>query len=146
MQLADVFEKFVRTCLKYFGLDPCHYFNSLGLSWDAMLKMTGVKLEKISYIDKYLFIQKELRGGISYIAKRYAKANNKYMNDYDPKKQSTSISYLDMNNLYGWAMSGYLPYCKFEWLRNVDEFYVMSINEKSSIGFLLEVDLKYPDL
>ena len=85
MQLADVFEKFFRTCLKYFGLDPCHYFNSLGLSWDAMLKMTGVKLEKISYIDKYLFIQKELRGGISYIAKRYAKANNKYMNDYDPK-------------------------------------------------------------
>ena len=60
--------------------------------------MTGVKLEKISDIDKYLFIEKGLRGGISYISKRYAKANNKYMNDYDPKKQSTFISYLDMNN------------------------------------------------
>ena len=70
--LADVFEKFIDTCLKYYGLDPCHYFSSPGLSWDAMLKMTGVKLEKMSDIDKYLFIEKGLRGGISYIAKRYA--------------------------------------------------------------------------
>ena len=44
--LADVFEKFIDTCLKFYGLDPCHYFSSPGLSWDAMLKMTGVKLEK----------------------------------------------------------------------------------------------------
>ena len=62
-----------------------------------MVKMTGVKLEKISDIDKYLFIEKGLRGGISYIAKGYAKANNKYMNDYDSKKPSTFITYLDMN-------------------------------------------------
>ena len=110
-----------------------------------MLKMTGLKLEKISDIDKYLFIEKGLSGGISYIAKRYAKANNKYMNDYDPKKQSTFISYLDMNNLYGWAMSEYLSYEGFKWLKNVDEFDVMSINEKGPIGYLLEVDLKYPD-
>ena len=75
-----------------------------------MLKITGVKLETISDTDKYLFIEKGLRGGISYIAKRYAKANNKYMNDYDPKNPSTLISYLDMNNLYGWAMSEYHPY------------------------------------
>ena len=99
LQLADVFEKFVSTCLKYYDL--CHYFSSPGLSWDAMLKMTGVELEKISDIDKYLFIEKGLRGGISYIAKRYAKANNKYMNDYDPKKQSTFISYLDIIYMVG---------------------------------------------
>ena len=66
--LADVFEKFIETCLKLYGLDPCHYFSSPGLSWDAMLKMTSVKLEKISDIGKYLFIEKGLRGGISYIA------------------------------------------------------------------------------
>ena len=66
--------------------------------------MTGVKLEKISDIDKYLFVEKGLRGGISYIAERYAKANNKYMNDYDPKKLLKFISYLEMNNLYGWEM------------------------------------------
>ena len=79
MLLADVFEKFIDTCLKY-GLDLCHYFSAPGLSWDEMLKMTGVKLETISDIDKYLFIEKELKGWISYTAKRYAKGNNKYMN------------------------------------------------------------------
>ena len=143
--LTDVFKKFIKTCLKYYKLDPCHYFSSPGLSWDAMLKMTGVKLEKISDLGKYLFIEKGLRGGISYISKRYAKANNKHMNDYDPKKPSTFISYLDMNNLYGWAMSEYLPYGEFEWLENVDKLDVMSLNEKSEIGYFLEVDLEYPD-
>ena len=85
--LADVFEKFIDTCLKFYGLDPCHYFNSPGLSWDAMLKMSTVKLDKMSDIDKQSFIEKGLNGGISYIAKRYAKANNKYMKDYDPKNR-----------------------------------------------------------
>ena len=70
-----------------------------------MLKMTGIKLEKLSDTDMNLFIEKGTRGGIFYIAKRYAKANNKYMNDYDPEKPSTFITYLDKNNLYGWAMS-----------------------------------------
>ena len=77
--LADVFEKFISTCKKHYELDPCHYFSSPGLSWDVMLKITDVKLEKISDIDKYLFIEKGSRGGVSYIAKRYAKANNKYI-------------------------------------------------------------------
>ena len=80
--LEDVFEKFIGTCLKYYGLDPCHYFSSPRLSWEAMLKMAGVKLEQISDIHKYLFIEKGLRGGISYIAKTYAKASNKYINNY----------------------------------------------------------------
>ena len=110
-----------------------------------MLKMTGVRLEKIVDIDMYLFIEKGLRGEISYIAKRYAKANNKYMKDYDPKKPSKFITYLDMNNLYGWAMSGYLPYGGFKWLKNVEGFDVNSISEESPIGYILEVDLEYPD-
>ena len=110
-----------------------------------MLKMTNVKLEKISDIEKHLFIEKGQRGGISYIAKRYAKANNKYMNDYDPKKQSTFITYLDKNNLYSWAMSQYLPYFEFELLKNINRFDVYSISEKSEIGYFLEVDLEYPD-
>ena len=93
--LTDVFQKFIETCLEYYELDPCHYFSSPESSWDAMLKITGVKLEKISDIDKYLFIEKGSRGGISYIARRYAKGNNKYMSDYDPEKPSTFITYLD---------------------------------------------------
>ena len=100
MLSVDVLEKFIATCLKFYGLDPCHYFSSPGLSWDAMLKTTDVELENISDTE-YLFIGKGLRGRISYIAKRYAKANNKYMNNYDPKKLSTFISYLDMNSLFG---------------------------------------------
>ena len=71
--LADVFEKFIKTCLDYYGLDPCHYFSSPGLSWDAMLKMSGVELDLISDIDMHLFVEKGMRGGISYIAKRHSK-------------------------------------------------------------------------
>ena len=74
--LADVFETFIDTCVTFYGIDPCHYFSSPGLSWDAMLKMTGMKLKKIVDIEMYLFIEKKLRGGISQIAKRYAKGNN----------------------------------------------------------------------
>ena len=107
--------------------------------------MTGVKLEKISDIDMYLFIEKGLRGGISYIGKRCSEANNKYMKGYDPKKPSKYISYFDMNNVYGWRTSGYLPYCGFKWLKNVDDFDVNSIRKKSPIGYILEVDLECPD-
>ena len=136
---------FFDTCLKYYGLDPCHYFSFSRLSWDTMLKMTDIELEKISDIGKYLFIEKGLRGGNSYIAKRYSKANNEYLNDYDPKKPSTVISYLDMNDLYGWKMSEYLPYGGFKCLKNIDKFDIMLINDKSPIGYFLKVDLEYPD-
>ena len=68
--LTDVFEKFFNTWLEYYGLYPCHYFSSPGLSWDAMLKMTGIELELISDIDVHLFIEKGMTGGISYIAKQ----------------------------------------------------------------------------
>ena len=110
-----------------------------------MLKMSGVKLEKLSDINVYLFIEKGLRGGISYIAERYAKANNKCMKDYDSTKPSKFITYLDMNNLYRWAMSNYLLYGGFKWLKNVDEFDVNPITEKSPIGYILEVNLEYTD-
>ena len=94
----------------------------------------------------YLFIEKGLRGGIFYIANRHAKANNKYTRDYDPKKSLTFITYLDMNNLYGWTMSEYLPYGEFKWLKNIDKLDVMSISGKSEIGYFLEVYLEYPDI
>ena len=60
--LADVFEKFISTSLKYYNLDPCHYFSTPGLSWDAMLKMTKVELERISNADMHLFIDSGMRG------------------------------------------------------------------------------------
>ena len=143
--LVYVFGKFIDTCMKFYGLDPCHYFSSPGLSWDAMLKMTEIELKKISDIDKYLFIEKGLRGGISYIAKRCAKSNNKYMKVYDSKEPSKFITYLEMNNLYGWGMSGYLPHGGFKWLKTDDGFDVTLIGKKSQIDYILDVDLEYPD-
>ena len=143
--MSDVFETFIDSWLKFYKLDPCHYFSSPGLSWDAMLKMIGVRLEKIVDIDMYLFIEIGLRGGISYFVKRYSEAKNEYMKNYDPKIPSKFITYLDTNNLYGWAVSRYLPYGGFKWLKNVDGFDVNSINEKSDTGYFLEVDLEYPD-
>ena len=69
--------------MDYYRLDPCHYFSSSGLSWDTMLKMTGIELELISDTDMHLFIEKGMRGGISYITKSHSKENNKYMECYD---------------------------------------------------------------
>ena len=86
--MVDVFEKFINTCLEYYGLDPCHYFSSPGLRRDAMFKMTGIELQPVLDIDMYLFIEKGMRGGISYIAKRFCKANYKYMKYYDKYKES----------------------------------------------------------
>ena len=99
--LIDVFEKFIDWSPKYYGLNPCHYFGSPGLSWDEMLKITGIKLELISDIDMHYLIEKGMKGGISYIAKRYSKANNKHGKDYDSSEESMFIIFLDANNLYG---------------------------------------------
>ena len=98
--LADVFEKFIKTCLEYYKLDPYHYFSSPGLSWDVMLKMTGVKLELISDINMHLFIEEGIRGRISYICKRRSKIEDCHSN-----KKKKSIMYRDANNLYGWGMN-----------------------------------------
>ena len=114
--LADVFEGFRKTCLQYYKLDPCHYFLNLGLSWDAMLKMTNIKLELMTDVDMFQFIEMGMHGGVSYIANRHGKTNNKYMKEYDENVLSKYIMYLDANNLYGWAMSQYLPTGNFKWM------------------------------
>ena len=144
--LADVFENFRKTCLEYYKLDPCHYFTSPGLSWDAMLKMTDIKLELMTDIDMFQFIEKGMRGGISYIANRYGKGNNKYMKSYDKTKPSKYIMYLDANNLYGWAMSQYLPTGGFRWMtdKQINKIDLAKYNENSEKGLILEVDLEYP--
>ena len=144
--LADIFENFRKTCLQYYKLDPCHYFSSPGLSWDAMLKMTKIKLELITDIDMYQFIEKGLRGGTSYIANRFSEANNKYMENFDENLPSKYIMYLDANNLYGWAMSQYLPTGNFKWLtkEQINKTNLAKYSEEHDEGLLLEVDLDYP--
>ena len=145
--LADVFENFRKTCLEYYRLDPCHYFTSPGLSWDAMLKMTEVNLELITDVDMYQFVEKGMRGGISYIANRYGKANNKYMQNWNSNEASKYLMYLDANNLYGWAMSQYLPTGNFKWLteKQINQINWSNINAEKKKVYLLEVDLEYPN-
>ena len=114
--------------------------SSPGLSWDAMLKMTKINLDLISDIDMQLFVEKGLRGGISYIAHRHGKANNKYMKDYNENKESSYLMYLDANNLYGWAMSQPLPYRDFKWIDFEDPEEIILDNYHE-----VEVNLEYPE-
>ena len=136
--LADIMTEFRRVCKEVYGLDALHYYTAPGLAWDAMLKYTKIKLDLISDPDMYLMVESGIRGGISSIMKRYAKANHKYLKDNDPRKPSIFIEYLDANNLYGWAMSKPLPYRNFKW---IDKDELKNWQEKPII---LEVDLEYP--
>ena len=112
-----------------------------------MLKITKVELEKISNADMHLFIEKGMRGGISYINKRFSKANHKYYPDYDRTKPENFITYLDMNNLYGQVMSEYLPYGGFKWVEVNNETInkVLNKSDDSLHGYFLEVDLEVPE-
>ena len=140
--LADVFKKFRNNNLKNYGLRPSHNLSALALSCDAMLNMTKIKLELISDPDMYIFFEKGMRGGVSYISNRYSKASNKCLKSYDPKQESKHI-YLDANNLYGYAMSKFLPTSGFKWI-NPKGFDLNKYTSNSSKGCVLEVDLEYP--
>ena len=143
--LCDVFEKFIDSCLKYYGLDPCHYFSSPGLAWDTMLKMSGVRLRFIDDVDMHLFIEKGMRGSISYIAKSYCRANNEFVKGYDSSLEKRFITYWDVNNLYGAAMLEHLLE-QFEWLSDdeIDSIDFNCVSAESDVGYILEVDIKYP--
>ena len=122
---------------------PLFHFSCIELGCDVKNDWSDVK--KNSDIDMYLFIEKGLIGGISYIAKRYNEANNKHMKNYDLIKQSKYISYLDMNNLCVWGMSQFLSFGRFKWLKSVDNFDVNSVSENNPVGYILDVDLEYPE-
>ncbi len=137
--LADVFENFRKVCMKNYELDPCWYYTAPGLAWDACLKLTKINLELLSDPDMLLMVESGLRGGISMISKRHAEANNKYMSEkFDPSKPTKYITYLDANNLYGWAMSKPLPVGNFKWME--EQEFAMWRN----IACILEVDIEYP--
>ena len=137
--LADVFENFRDVCMKNYQLDPAWYYTAPGLAWDAALKKTGVELELLSDPDMLLMFEKGIRGGISMISNRHGKANNSYMGDeYDDKRATKYITYLDANNLYGWAMCKPLATHGFKWM---DDDELTSWKKHACI---LEVDLEYP--
>ncbi|XP_071575611.1 uncharacterized protein [Temnothorax nylanderi] len=142
--LADIFENFRDTCVASYGLDPAHYYTLPGYTWDAMLRYTGVRFELLTDIDMVLFVERGIRGGLSQCSLRYARANNRHVPTYDSSQPTTYLMYYDVNNLYGWAMSESLPYANFQWLDDPENFDVTTVPADSDIGYILEVDLKYP--
>ena len=107
--LAYVSENFRNMCIKVYGVDPAHFLTTPGLAWQACLKKTDVELELIIDPDMLLMVEEGIRGEMCHAIHRHAKANNKYMKNYDEEEDSSYIQYLDANNLYGWAMSQKLP-------------------------------------
>ena len=146
--LADIFENFRQSCLKNYELDPAHFVSLPGLAWQAYLKKTNVGLELLTDCDILLMVEEGIRGGICHAMQRYAKANNKYMKDYDRKKKFSYIQYLDANNLYGKAMTEKLPVRGFRWMDDIskiDEDFVKVYNKNDNKGYILDVDVYYPD-
>lgn len=145
--LCDIFENFRDISLKYYKLDPAYYITAPSLSWDAMLLYTGIELDLINNLEIYQMLEKGIRGGLAQCSLRHAKANNKYLSEYDDRLSSTYLLYLDCNNLYGHAMTKKLPISEFRFLTQgeIDSFDIASISDESNYGFILEVDLEYPD-
>ena len=111
--LADVFNNFRDMCIKEYKLDPAHFLSLPGLAWQACLKKTNLELELLTDCDMLLMVEEGIRGGICHSIHRYAKANNKYVKNYNNNEESSYIQYL-----YGWAMSKKLPVNGFKWLDN----------------------------
>ena len=145
--LADVFENFRNKCIEKHKLDPAHFLSAPRLAWQACFKKTGVKLELLTDIDMLLMVEKSIRGGICHAIHRYAKANNKYMKNYDKDIISSYLMYLDANNLYGRAMSQKLPINGFKWVKELSKFnesFIKGYDENSDKENFLEVDVEYP--
>ena len=146
--LADVFENFRDMWIKEYELDPAHFVSLPGLAWQACLKKTNIEIELLTDYDMLLMVEKGIRGGICHSIHRYAKANNKYMQNYNNNEELSYIQYLDANNLYGWAMSKKLPVNGFKWLDSnkideINEDFIKNYNEHNDKGYILEVDIKY---
>ena len=147
--LADVFDNFRDVCIKEYELDPAHLLLLPGLAWQACLKKTNIELELLTDYDMLLMVEEGIRGGICHSIHRYAKANNKYMKNYNNNEESSYIQYLDANNLYGWAMSKKLPVNGFRWLdsdkiNEINEEFIKNYNENDNKGYIFEVDVRYP--
>ena len=143
--LADVFENFRNMCIKVYELDPAHFISLPGLAWQACLKKTNIELELLTDYNMLLMVEEGIRGGICHSIHRYAKANNKYMQNYNNNEETSYIQYLDTNNLYGWAMSKKIPVNGFKWLdsNKINKDFIKNYNENNDKGYILEVDVKY---
>ena len=145
--LADVFENFRDTTINIDKLDPEYYLSAPGLSWQSCLKKTGVTLQLLTDENILLIFEKGIRGGMCNVTRIYARVNNKHMKNYDSTKESIIIAYLDVINLYGWAMGKKLPIDGFKYENDLSIFtldFIKNYNEESETGYLLYVDVEYP--
>ncbi len=145
--LTDILQNFRDLSMKDYGLDPVYYYTLPNFAWDTMLKITNIKLDRLTDMEMYVMIEKGLRGGICQVVQKHVKANNKYMENYDDEKINNFIAYLDANNLYGHAMVRSLPSDSFRWLsqKEIDSFdkVIDKYKETDNSGYILEVDLSY---
>ena len=146
--LAAVFENFRQTSIEFFNIDPPHHWSAPGLTWAAALKTTCIKLTLLADLDMLMMIEKGIRGGLTMVSKRHVIANNPEVPNYNPAKPKTHILYLDVNNLYGFAMIQRLPVRGFRWI-DVDSSDtllsdILSTPDDGDHGFFVEVDLEYP--
>ena len=130
-----------------YRLDPSYFCSALGLAWQTCLKKTDAKLELLTDYQMLLMIEEGIRGGMCQSVHRYANANNKYMKNYDKKIESSYLTYLDVNNLYGWTMSQKLPVNGFlrcnNYLSDFTEDFIKNQDENSDKGYFLAVDVEY---
>ena len=133
--------------LKHRNLILQKFFVSVnGLARQAALKKTKVKLNLLTDIDTLILVEKVIRGGICHSIRRYAKANNKYMKDYDKNKELSHVRYWNINNSYVGAMSQTLLVNNFEWIKDTSQFnisFIKSYNKEIDQGYFLEVDCQY---
>ena len=125
-------------CLKIYNVDPAKFLLAPGLVGQAALRKAKVKLDLLIGIDMLLMVEKGIRGGICDSIYHYAKANNKYMKDYDENKESSYIQYWDVNNFFGWAMSQKLPGNNFGSIKDtfqLNENFIKSYREESGKGY-----------
>ena len=114
--LADVFENFRNMCIKVYELDSAHFLSATGLAWQEV-----AEIELMTDLDMLLMVEKGTRGGICHAILRFAKANNKYMKDYNKDEEKSFLQYNHANNLYGFAMSEPLPVDGFEWTKDLSK-------------------------
>ena len=145
--LCDIFENFRRTALETYSLDPANYHTLPGFGWDALLKYSDISLDLLSDVDMHQFVEHGMRGGVSMVTRRYAKANNPYIDGFQHEQPTTYLQYLDANNLYGWAMCQYLPTSAFKWETPTDELLeqICAQPDDHSIGYMVECDLLTPE-
>lgn len=143
--LADIFESWRSKCLSFYGLDPSYYLSAAQYSMDAALKFTGIHLELLRDYEMHTFFEEGIRGGIVSAVTKYARANNRYMPDFDKSKPENYLMYFDCVNLYGYAMCKELPYKGFTWLTDeeVDTFDIFRTPAHGT-GYVLSVQLMYP--